>query len=380
MPIWTKPPKQTNEALPLVGDNKKITAAEFNELTKLINDNFQLFLAPEDGNIYGRRNGNWVQIISGGNGGTTLHSGLTLDDGTNPHSTTKFDVGLGNVDNTPDLDKPVSTAQAAALNLKLSTNLKGANNGLAELDSNGFVLSSQLPSFVDDVLEFTNFSSLPSTGESGKIYVAVDTNVTYRWSGSSYINLSNGNGALVLGETSSTAYRGDRGKEAYDHSQLTNSNPHGVTPGLISGFVAAVRDSLLTGIVFTSSTLITATDTILQALGKIQAQLSLKLNKSEYAFLDTNSNTVQFDRARKYGFPTPRTGNILFSFTNAIEGQTQYMAHNSNTKPTMPSNVNLLSGKYITGVVNKIAFIPIKISSSPDVWQVDVTVSQQTTW
>lgn len=103
---------------------------------------------------------------------------------------------------------------------------KGFANGVAELDENGFVPSNQLPSYVDDVLEFANKSSFPSTGESGKIYVAQDTNLTYRWSGSSYVEISP---SLALGETSSTAFRGDRGKTAYDHSQLKTGNPHNVT-------------------------------------------------------------------------------------------------------------------------------------------------------
>lgn len=103
---------------------------------------------------------------------------------------------------------------------KLNSSLKGAANGLAELDSNGKVPSSQLPSYVDDVLEYADRASFPVTGESGKIYIAQDTNVTYRWSGSAYVEISS---SLALGETSSTAYRGDRGKTAYDHAAAKGS-------------------------------------------------------------------------------------------------------------------------------------------------------------
>ena len=108
----------------------------------------------------------------------------------------------------------------------IATTAKGAANGVAELDSTGKVPSSQLPSFVDDVLEYDKQSSFPTTGEAGKIYIAQDTNKTYRWSGSAYVEIS---ASLALGETSSTAYRGDRGKTAYEHSQLTSGNPHNVT-------------------------------------------------------------------------------------------------------------------------------------------------------
>ena len=108
----------------------------------------------------------------------------------------------------------------------LTTSLKGANNGLAELDGSGKVPSSQLPSYVDDVEEYANLAAFPVTGESGKIYIALDTNLTYRWGGTAYVEISP---SLALGETSSSAYRGDRGKIAYDHSQLTSGNPHNVT-------------------------------------------------------------------------------------------------------------------------------------------------------
>lgn len=114
---------------------------------------------------------------------------------------------------------------------------KGTAGGVAELDNTGKVPSSQLPSFVDDVVDgyykeadgkFYEESTYTTeiVGETGKIYISVDTDIQYRWTGSAYSALG---GALVLGETSSTAYRGDRGKTAYDHSQQMSGNPHNVT-------------------------------------------------------------------------------------------------------------------------------------------------------
>ena len=128
---------------------------------------------------------------------------------------------------------------------KLDSTLKGTSNGLAELDSNGLVLSNQLPSFVDDVLEGaasgtsvdTKTNAISATGfilkgqskactpESGKIYLDVNTNIQYRWSGSVFISTGS---FLALGETSETAFRGDFGKTAYEHSQKTG-NPHRTT-------------------------------------------------------------------------------------------------------------------------------------------------------
>lgn len=131
---------------------------------------------------------------------------------------TKSSVGLNLVDNTSDSSKPISSATQTALNLK--ADLVG-----------GLIPSSQLPGYVDDVLEFATVSNFPATGESGKIYVAIDTNLTYRWSGSVYSSMSP---SLALGTTSTTAYRGDYGNIAYNHSQITSGNPHGVTAALIN--------------------------------------------------------------------------------------------------------------------------------------------------
>lgn len=106
---------------------------------------------------------------------------------------------------------------------------KGANNGVAELDETGKVPSSQLPSYVDDAVEGYLYNSkfykesthtTEITAESSKIYVTLDTNKTYRWSGTAYVEISAG---VALGETSSTAYRGDKGKIAYDHSQTAHA-------------------------------------------------------------------------------------------------------------------------------------------------------------
>ena len=106
---------------------------------------------------------------------------------------TKANVGLGNVTN----DAQVKRSEM------------GAANGVATLGSDGKVPAAQLPSYVDDVLEYDNKAAFPATGEAGKIYVAKDTNLTYRWGGSAYVEISV---SLALGETSSTAYAGDKGK------------------------------------------------------------------------------------------------------------------------------------------------------------------------
>jgi hypothetical protein len=93
---------------------------------------------------------------------------------------------------------------------------KGANSGVATLGADGKVPASQLPSFVDDVIEVANAAARPATGEAGKIYVTLDDNKTYRWGGTTYVEISAG---LALGETQGTAYEGSKGaalKTAFD--------------------------------------------------------------------------------------------------------------------------------------------------------------------
>lgn len=104
---------------------------------------------------------------------------------------------------------------------------KGQPGGLAELDETGRVPSSQLPSYVDDVIDVDTYSNLPNPGESGKIYITTDNNKQYRWSGTGYAEISS---SLALGTTSETAGRGDWTQAAYNHSLITNgSNPHKTT-------------------------------------------------------------------------------------------------------------------------------------------------------
>ena len=150
---------------------------------------------------------------------------------------TPANIGLGNVTNTSDADKPVSTAQQTAINTAKSgaiseaktytdtqlasyipTSQKGANGGVATLGTDGKVLSSQLPSYVDDIIEGYLYDNkfyvetahtTQITAETGKIYVDKSTNKTYRWSGTSYVEIS---ASLALGEEAGMAYPGNLGK------------------------------------------------------------------------------------------------------------------------------------------------------------------------
>ena len=242
-----------------------------------------LMTADEHTKLSGIETGAQVNTVTGVKGSNEA------DYRTGNISITKGNVGLGNVDNTADADKPISTAAQTALDGKVDkitgkglseanftdaektklagiatgaevnvqsdwnqgddaaddyiknkpANLvqdasyvhtdnnfsnaekakadgaiqsteKGVANGVAELDANGKVPTSQLPAYVDDVLSYNSLSDFPATGEDGKIYIAKDTNLSYRWGSSEYVVISP---SLALGSTSSTAYRGDWGAE-----------------------------------------------------------------------------------------------------------------------------------------------------------------------
>lgn len=132
--------------------------------------------------------------------------------------------GLMSIDDKKKLDN-----MPTELDKKLDVSLKGIAGGLAELDSTGRVPANQLPSFVDDVVEGYYFNSKfykESThgtvidGEAGKIYIDLSTNKTYRWGGTAFTVISE---TLAIGNTATTAGRGDWTKTAYDHSQLAHA-------------------------------------------------------------------------------------------------------------------------------------------------------------
>lgn len=122
----------------------------------------------------------------------------------------------------------------------LASTLKGANNGVAELDGSGLVPTNQLPSYVDDVLEYTNVSSFPATGETGKIYVDTTNNDTYRWSGTQYIQVndavSTADEATRLSTARTIELTGDvTGSTTFDGSANVQISTTAASSGVPSG-------------------------------------------------------------------------------------------------------------------------------------------------
>ena len=183
-----------------------------------------------------------------------------IADTLNPHGVTASQVGLGNVTNAAQV---------------LRTEM-GTASGVATLGADGKVPSGQLPSYVDDVLEYANLAAFPTSGETAKIYVALDTNLTYRWSGSAYVEISQ---SLALGETSATAYYGDKGKIAYDHSQSAHAKTtaidatdhatldHTGLTGIPAPYALPTASTTVLGGVKVDGTSITITDGVVSAAG-----------------------------------------------------------------------------------------------------------------
>ena len=123
-----------------------------------------------------------------------------------------------------DTEKSTWNAKQAALGFTPENIAnKGIINGYASLGADGLVPSAQLPSYVDDVLEVSNFATLPATGETGKIYVTLDTNKTYRWSGSAYVYITSGAVDSVSGKTGIvTLVKADVGLSNVDNTSDVN--------------------------------------------------------------------------------------------------------------------------------------------------------------
>jgi hypothetical protein len=274
---------------------------------------------------------------------------------TNGNYTGKFKTT--NLTNNITLEMPVKNTGTYTI---ATTDLIGAANGLAELDGTGKVPSSQLPSFIDDVEEYANLAAFPVTGESGKIYIAIDTNLTYRWGGSTYVEISP---SLALGETSASAYRGDRGKIAYDHSQLTSGNPHNVTKSDVGLSNVVNSDTTTTANITDSSNKRFVTDAQLTVIGNTSGTNTGDQDLSGYATknLTLDRKTASYtlvagdnNKLIEYNSATPVNNTIdsgVFTAGNQIlvsqygAGQVTFVAGAGVTLRS-PSGKLKLTGQY----------------------------------
>ena len=209
--------------------------------------------------------------------------------------------------------KPTYTASEVGA---IPTSAKGVASGVATLDSTGKVPSSQLPSYVDDVLEYDTKSAFPTTGEGGKIYVDKSNNTTWRWSGSSYTQIK---GDLTIGTTSGTAADG---KVVNDHINNT-SNPHGVTKAQVGlGSVVNTGDSATP--VSGGTTKFTT--------GGAYTELAKKVDKVSGKGLSTNDYTTD-EKNKLAGIAAGAEVNVQSDW-NATSGDAMIL-----NKPTIPAAV-----------------------------------------
>lgn len=184
--------------------------------------------------------------------------------------------------NAPKLTTGDTLATQEELTASVDDKL-GVANGIATLDANGFVPSNQLPSYVDDVLEFADLASFPGTGETGKIYVAIDTGKTYRWGGSVYVEISPSDVNSVNGATGVVVLDTDDISEGaanfyYTEGRFNTSLSGKSTTDLSEGTnlyftEARVRSTPLTGYAVGANSAIGAADTVLGAFEKMQGQI-----------------------------------------------------------------------------------------------------------
>lgn len=218
----------------------------------------------------------------------TARSNLELDnlvnvDNTNPANITQTSIYRF----TTDTEKATWDAKQAVLGY-VPQNLAEKNipGGYAGVDGSGFIPSSLLPAYVDDVLEFANLAAFPTVGETGKIYVTLNTNKTYRWSGSAYIEIASSPGST------------DSVSEGSTNLYFTENR---------------VRNTVLTGLSFVVNSAIVAGDNILQALGKLQAQITARLIAANN--LSDLTNTIE--ARNNLGLGTLATQSGTFSGTSS---------------------------------------------------------------
>jgi hypothetical protein len=302
-------------------------------------------------------NNTWKVISYNKANGTAV-----VSSGSGPASTDALPEGSTNLYFT------VARAQAANTD-KVLTSSVGAANGVAPLGSDSKIASAYLPSYVDDVLEYANLAAFPATGETGKIYIALDTNREYRWSGSTYIQLvaspgttdnvpegttnqyftaarvlstvlaglSLVTGTAVVATDSILVAAGKLQKQITDLAAAVAGKEPTITAGTSAqywngaksfvDFAGSVRSAVLTAISFATSTPVTAADSVLTAIGKLQAQLT-----AYGGVFRTETITTSTVGQTSYAVPNGYTvGSTIVFLNGALQAPADYTATNGTT-------------------------------------------------
>jgi len=199
------------------------------------------------------------------------------------------------------------TGLQTVLDGKINTSERGVSGGIPTLDEFARIPPSQLPSYVDDVLEFATTAQFPTTGEGGKIYIAINQGTAanptrqYRWTGSVYAEINPSPGTTdALAEGSTNLYFSEH----------------------------RVRNTVLTGLSLAVSTAITAADTVLSALGKLQAKLNT-LGTAAYANLSALPGRVTITGTDAVPLKLERTTSTNVSLWLQHSGASKYLGINA---------------------------------------------------
>lgn len=304
--------------------------------------------------------------IAAGANKTTVDSALSSSS-TNPVQNKVVNTAITILNNLVG-DTKVSTQISNAI-----TNQKGVADGIATLDSTGKVPSTQLPSYVDDVIEGYYSSSKfyktkgsdgtyssEITGETGKIYVDLNTNKTYRWSGSAYTVISE---TLALGTTSSTAFRGDYGNTAYTHANAKGSafasGLYKITTNAQGHVTAAtaVEKSDITKLG------IPAKDTTYSVATTSSNGLMSKDDKTKLDGIATGANKTVIDSSLSIDSTNPVQNKIVTTEINSLKGLVGDTAVSTQITNAIANKVDKVSGKglstndYTTAEKNKLSGI-----------------------
>ena len=313
-------------------------------------------------NDYTTADKNKLAGIAAGANKTTVDSALNSSS-TNPVQNKVVNTAITNLNNLVG-DTEVSTQISNAI-----TNQKGVADGIATLDSTGKVPSTQLPSYVDDVIDGYYYNSkfykesahtTEIAGETGKIYVDLDTNKTYRWSGSAYVVISE---TLALGTTSSTAFRGDYGNTAYTHANAKGSafasGLYKITTNAQGHVTAAtaVEKSDITKLG------IPAKDTTYSVATTSANGLMSKDDKTKLDGIATGANKTVVDSSLSIDSTNPVQNKIVTTEINSLKGLVGDTAVSTQITNAIANKVDKVSGKglstndYTTAEKNKLSGI-----------------------
>lgn len=253
-----------------------------------------------------------------------------------------------------------------------ATSAKGQANGYASLDSSGLVPSSQLPSYVDDVEEYANLAGFPATGSSGKIYVTVDTAKTYRWSGSTYVEISASPGSTdAVSEGSTNLYfTNARARQSISVTQnLTYDNTTGVITGpSLTGY--ATTSSLATVATSGAYSDLTGKPTLFSGS---YTDLTNKPSLFSGAYADLSGKPTLFSGAyadlsgkptsiTSFGITDGTAGQVLttngaggFTFQNASGGMADLI---DDTTPQLGGDLDVNGKKFVSVSNGNIVFAP----------------------